>query len=179
MYAEVDIDLAGFAVGIAEKNERLPHIERIKAGDIILGMPSNGIHSNGLSLARKVIPETEKDKRQTLLKPTEIYSREMSMLLKTGCILAAAHITGGGLKSNIERVIPEGLKAVLNYNWKIPEIFNTIQSLGKIDKDEMFKVFNMGIGMAVIVHRNDIPLITKLSENNNIKLIRIGQLENG
>ena len=102
----------------------------------------------------------------------------MSMLLKTGCILAAAHITGGGLKSNIERVIPEGLKAVLNYNWKIPEIFNTIQSLGKIDKDEMFKVFNMGIGMAVIVHRNDIPLITKLSENNNIDLIRIGQLEN-
>jgi len=179
MYLEGDIDLAGFAVGIAEKNARLPHIDRIKAGDIIFGMPSNGIHSNGLSLARKVIPNTLKDKRQILLKPTKIYSREMSMLLKTGCILSAAHITGGGLKSNIERVIPEGLKAVLNYNWKIPEIFNAIQSLGKIDNDEMFKVFNMGIGMAVIVHHNDIPAVMKLTESNNIDLINIGQLENG
>jgi len=179
MYAEGDIDLAGFAVGIAEEDHILPHIDEIRTGDTVLGIPSSGIHSNGLSLARKVIPKSERNIRRMLLKPTRIYAKEIKAVLQTGAMLGAAHITGGGLKCNIERVIPKKLKLSLNRTWKIPEIFKLIKHYGKIEDEEMYKVFNMGIGMALICHSEDVPLMQKISDQNNFELLRIGSLKNG
>jgi len=145
---------------------------------MVLGIPSSGIHSNGLSLARKVIPESEKKLREILLKPTRIYTGEMKTVSSTGVLLGAAHITGGGIAGNIERVIPENLKLTLNYAWEVPEIFKLIKHYGEIEDEEMYRVFNMGIGMALIFHSKDYPLIQRVSEENKLGLIRIGRLEN-
>ena len=118
-YGPDDFDLAGFAVGIAEKDSMLPRRDDDPA-DLILGLPSSGIHSNGLSLARKVIPETDREGWEELLVPTRIYAREMSVLGESRKVLAAAHVTGGGLWGNLKRVIPEGLSARFSFDWEEP-----------------------------------------------------------
>ncbi len=179
MYEKNAFDLAGFAIGIAERGELLPKKEQIIKGDAILGLESNGIHSNGLSLARKAIPEGETETLKELLKPTRIYTREMKFLIKTGKILAAAHITGGGLEANIKRILPSNLRPVLNRKWEIPGIFKIIQEYGEIETEEMFRVFNMGIGMAIIVHESDRKTLKERAIKHNIKLIDIGMIENG
>jgi len=177
LYGPNDFDLAGFAVGIAEKDKVLPLLAEIRAGDLILGLPSSGIHSNGLSLARKVIPESDSASWERMLAPTLIYSREMGLLLGTGQVLAAAHITGGGLRGNLSRVIPETLAPKLTFDWKVPEIFRTIQSQGGVSEEEMRKVFNLGIGIAIIAHptaRND---LFALARRSDFALLEIGVLE--
>jgi len=173
MYNTDDLDLAGFAVGIADKKNILPQVNKIEKGDYILGIPSNGIHSNGFSLARKVIPESDSRSQKELLIPTKIYSNEMEIVLKTGKVLAAAHITGGGIIGNLKRIIPDKLDLKLYNNWNIPGIFKTIQEYGKITDEEMSKVFNMGIGICIIVKRDIKGSIVQFAQSQNILLMHI------
>jgi phosphoribosylformylglycinamidine cyclo-ligase len=176
LYGPDDFDLAGFAVGLAEKDSLLPRKAEIKAGDLILGIPSSGIHSNGLSLARKVIPETDRAAWEEMLTPTIIYAREMGLLTSTGKVLAAAHITGGGLYGNLQRVIPDALAPQFSFTWKIPAIFEKIQALGGIAQKEMRSVFNLGIGIAMIAHGQDRDELQGLARRSGFELLDIGVL---
>lgn len=180
LYAADDFDLAGFCVGLVEKEKMLPRKDKLKKGDVILALPSAGIHSNGLSLARKVISEKDREGRKKLLEPTKIYVKELSKLLETDMILTAAHITGGGLESNFERTLPAGLRAEFDYKaWKTPEIFLKIMRDGNISEQEMRKVFNMGIGIAMAVSEKDAWIVTEKAEKEGIELLKIGELTDG
>lgn len=176
MYAPDDIDLAGFAVGIVEKKNILPKKDLISGGDVVFGLPSSGIHSNGFSLARKVIPREQKKAWEELLIPTRIYTDEMAILLGTGKVLGAAHITGGGIYGNLKRVIPDHLACKLFHNWEIPRVFPAIQQQGNITDEEMYRVFNMGIGMALIVRNEDKDECVELSKCHGFSLLHIGEL---
>jgi phosphoribosylformylglycinamidine cyclo-ligase len=176
LYGADDFDLAGFAVGLAEKDAVLPRKADIRAGDAILGIPSSGIHSNGLSLARKVIPETDVKSWEDLLTPTLIYAREMSMLNGTGKVLAAAHVTGGGLAGNLQRVIPDALAPRFTFDWPVPPIFGRIQDLGGIPEKEMRSVFNLGIGIALVAHGGDVAALKDAAREAGFPLLSIGTL---
>ncbi len=174
VYRADDIDLAGFATGVAEADRQLPHRQSIKAGHVILGLPSTGVHSNGFSLARKALSEADDPVWRELLTPTRIYVRELAEIRH--CIEAAAHITGGGLPGNLSRVLPDGLKAHLTWDWSIPEIFGAIEHSGNIPQKEMRAVFNMGIGIAVVVAEEDAGKIAGLVGEPTIHL---GEVVNG
>ena len=176
LYGADDFDLAGFAVGLAEKNSVLPRMADIAAGDAILGIPSSGIHSNGLSLARKVIPESDTQAWEEMLTPTLIYAREMAVLLETGKVLAAAHITGGGLEGNLQRVIPKPLAPRYTFAWPVPAIFEKIQRLGGIPEKEMRSVFNLGIGCALVTHPADVEPLQRAAREAGFPLLSIGTL---
>jgi len=148
MYGSDDLDLAGFATGIVEADRQLPLTDSIRAGDIVLGLSSTGVHSNGFSLARNVLSDADDAVWQKLLTPTRIYVQELAGIRH--CIKAAAHITGGGLEGNLSRVFPQNLKPHIAWDWEVPEIFNAIQHTGGISQSEMRAVFNMGIGIAVV-----------------------------
>jgi phosphoribosylformylglycinamidine cyclo-ligase len=179
LYGPDDIDLAGFAVGIVEKNKMLPRLDRMEEGDLVLGMPSAGVHSNGYSLARKAVDPEDRATWQELLVPTRIYVRELLDLISTGRVLGAAHITGSGLAGNVERVIPRDLRARFDWDWAIPPIFAKIQSGGKVDDDEMRSVFNMGIGMAVIAKKEEAEGLVEIAAAKGIALFRAGELVRG
>jgi phosphoribosylformylglycinamidine cyclo-ligase len=176
LYGADDFDLAGFAVGMAEKSAVLPRKADIRAGDAILGIPSSGIHSNGLSLARKVIPETDVKAWEELLTPTIIYAKEMAALLGTGKVLAAAHITGGGLEGNLRRVIPDSLAPRYSFDWPVPGIFQTIQRRGDIPEKEMRAVFNLGIGISLVAHPADVETLRQAARDAGFSLLSIGTL---
>jgi phosphoribosylformylglycinamidine cyclo-ligase len=177
LYGPDDMDLAGFAVGFAEKDGVLPRKAEIRAGDLILGLASSGIHSNGLSLARKIVPESDAATWGEMLTPTLIYVREMLALLATGKLLAAAHITGGGLYGNLRRVIPDALQPRFDFAWKVPRIFHTIQSLGGVSDEEMRRVFNLGIGIAMIARPGDLDALHEAGRSVGAEVLRIGELE--
>ena len=141
-----ETDLAGFCTGIVEKSEIIDG-RFIKKGDKIIGLPSSGVHSNGFTLIRQMgMHDLE------LSTPTIIYAKQIQQLLDEIPILGMAHITGGGLEENVSRVIPDGLKANIDWNsWKLPDIFSRIMSKGDVPLDEMKRVFNMGIGFVLIV----------------------------
>ena len=162
-YPEGEYDLAGFAVGIVEKSKIIDGRE-IKKGDSVIGIASNGLHSNGFSLVRKVlleskkykigdkIPSFEKSLGEELLKPTSIYVSPVLHLLEKYKILGIAHITGGGIVENIPRILPEEVSIQINQkSWAKPSIFTFIQKEGEISDEEMYRTFNMGIGMVLIV----------------------------
>jgi phosphoribosylformylglycinamidine cyclo-ligase len=174
-YGPDDFDLAGFAVGIAESEAVLPRMKEIVQGDIILGLPSSGIHSNGLSLARKLIPESDRTGWEELLTPTLIYSREMAALTRTGKILAAAHITGGGLFGNLQRVIPDGLSPRFSFDWEEPPVFGRLRAAG-VPEGELRQVYNLGIGIALIAHDGDREELLALATSESISLRVIGVL---
>ena len=176
VYGADDFDLAGFAVGIAEKRAVLPRKSEIRKGDLILGLPSSGIHSNGLSLARKLIPETDADAWNEMLIPTRIYAEEMRALTDSGRVLAAAHITGGGLLGNLQRVIPKALQPKLTFDWTVPSIFPRIQSAGGVSDEEMRAVFNLGIGIAMIAHPEDRAALRSIAGEKGFALLDIGVL---
>ncbi|MDD9841775.1 MAG: phosphoribosylformylglycinamidine cyclo-ligase [Alphaproteobacteria bacterium] len=168
MYQQKDYDLAGFALGAVERTDLLPR-KNIRAGDILLGLASNGVHANGFSLIHKIIEtlpqgwhtplqgimdETVTDSTETLanalLTPTRIYVKPLLNALKA--IKALCHITGGGLTENLPRILPNGLMAEVNLaTWPLPPIFNWLQQAGNIETDELLRVFNCGIGMVAIV----------------------------
>ncbi|MGD0725273.1 MAG: phosphoribosylformylglycinamidine cyclo-ligase [Spirochaetia bacterium] len=177
LYKEDDFDLAGFAVGIAEQDAVLPLKEEIRAGDLVLGLRSSGIHSNGLSLARKVIPESDSAAWEEMLTPTLIYTREMGILMESRQVLAAAHITGGGLYGNLQRVIPDTLTPRFTFDWKVPPLFGKIQSLGGISDQEMRSVFNLGIGIAMIAHPGAKDGLVHMAGRSGFELLEIGVLE--
>jgi phosphoribosylformylglycinamidine cyclo-ligase len=174
MYGKEDFDLAGFCVGLVEKDKMLPQKKKMDKKDIILGLPSSGIHSNGLSLARKILTGT--DERKKLLEPTKIYSKELNILLNTGYVSGAAHITGGGLYHNIRRIIPDNLEPRIYFNWEIPNIFQNIQQKGGLEFQEMEKVFNLGIGIALIIKPQNLNEFLDISNKNNIAILKIGEL---
>lgn len=176
MYDPDEFDLAGFAIGVADKRRLLPKKEQIRSGDPIIGLPSSGIHSNGFSLARKVIPESETELRKELLTPTRIYVKDVKKLISTGLIRAAAHITGGGLRNNLMRVMPDGMEPDLKFDWKMPSVFDALQQRGSIDDEEMRRVFNVGIGLALIVPREDSDAFVSFGREAGIELQIIGEV---
>lgn len=166
-YAEDEYDLAGFCVGVVEY-DRIIDGSEIGVGDRIIGLTSNGVHSNGFSLVRKVFFDQERfsvtDRfdslegtlGEELLRPTKIYIKTLLNLIKNFSIRGIAHITGGGLIDNVPRILPERCKAVIaRDSWDIPAIFRIIQEQGNVDMAEMLRVFNMGIGMTIVVDEND------------------------
>ena len=167
IYGDNEYDLAGFCVGVAESDKIIDGSE-VSVGDKIIGLTSNGIHSNGLSLARKALFEKsnltvadtveglEGSIGAELLRPTKIYVKTILNIIRDFTVKGMAHITGGGFVENIPRALPGRCKAViLKDSWNIPFIFKHIQKMGGIDSDEMFRTFNMGIGMVIIVAGKD------------------------
>ncbi|WP_314686354.1 phosphoribosylformylglycinamidine cyclo-ligase [uncultured Bifidobacterium sp.] len=164
MYAPDEYDLAGFTVGVAERS-RLVDGTGIGRGDALIGLPSSGVHSNGFSLARRalfdqagydastILPELEgRTLGDVLLEPTRIYVKALRPLFAAGLVRGVAHITGGGFIENVPRMLPDGLAArVDRSSWTVPPVFDVIERAGGIDHDEMFNVFNMGIGMVLAV----------------------------
>jgi phosphoribosylformylglycinamidine cyclo-ligase len=165
-----DYDLVGFIIGVVEK-EKLIQGKDIVAGDSIIGLPSSGLHTNGYSLVRKIFgvepsvlnsryPELGRTLGEVLLEPHRCYLKQLKPLLPV--IKGLAHITGGGLVDNVPRVLPEGLAAKFDsQTWSVPPIFQLIQKRGNVDRDEMYHVFNMGIGMAVICSSDNVDHLTK------------------
>jgi phosphoribosylformylglycinamidine cyclo-ligase len=190
-YGEGEYDLAGFAVGIVEK-ENLDTASQIKPGDKVIGLPSSGLHSNGFSLVRKIFFEkksyrlTQRIKTlgrtlgEELLEPTRIYTRPILYLLSRFKIKGIAHITGGGLMRNISRILPLGCEAqVYRGTWDPHPIFKFVQKEGSISEKEMFRVFNMGIGMVLIISSHEEkPIIKALSDQNEEAKI-IGEVARG
>ncbi|XP_030058020.1 trifunctional purine biosynthetic protein adenosine-3 [Microcaecilia unicolor] len=167
MYSPGEYDLAGFAVGAVERGHMLPQLERIRDGDVVIGIASSGLHSNGFSLVRKILekssltyssPSPESGEHHTwgelLLTPTKIYSKTLLAVLRSGHVKAYAHITGGGLLENIPRVLPECLAVSLDARcWKIPKIFSWLQEEGALSAEEMARTFNCGIGAILVVEK--------------------------
>jgi phosphoribosylformylglycinamidine cyclo-ligase len=191
MYAEGDYDLAGFCVGAVDRDKVLTG-SRIAPGDVILGLTSSGVHSNGFSLVRRIIAERgwrlegpapadpERSLGDVLLEPTRIYVRSLLPLVQSGRVNGIAHITGGGLLENIPRVLPEECRAVLdNDSWALPPIFEALQEGGSVAPQEMARTFNCGVGMAVIVARDDAGAVADALTNAGETVHRIGRVEPG
>jgi phosphoribosylformylglycinamidine cyclo-ligase len=201
IYSKDDIDLAGFVVGVVEKTSIIkPGL--VKKNDIIVGLPSSGVHSNGFSLIRKIIKDkkiklshkmdirsgaTAKQKpgnttlAEELLVPTKLYYKVISKLLGKGTGLhGIAHITGGGFYENINRVIPKNLNALINMgSWEIPGIFNFLKNAGNVSEKEMFRVFNMGIGMVLVIDPADYEKVKKISSLAGEEIFKIGIMAEG
>ncbi len=185
MYQRGEYDLAGTIVGVVDRRKMIDG-SRINPGDAIVGLPSNGLHTNGYSLARKVFFDTMKldlDARlpglgrtlgEELLKVHKNYQPLLASLPE-GLVKGLAHITGGGLIDNLPRVLPEGCDAIIERkSWRVPAIFRLIQENGGVDADEMYQVFNMGIGMTLIVAERDLPEVLALTKGK-----KIGRIEQG
>ncbi|HEY1058156.1 MAG TPA: phosphoribosylformylglycinamidine cyclo-ligase [Limnobacter sp.] len=160
MYPEGEYDLAGFAVGVVEKSEIIDG-SKVAAGDVVIGLASNGVHSNGFSLVRKILDRAQPDLnqpcdgvtlREAIMAPTRMYVKPVLELIRKLPVHALAHITGGGLVENIPRVLPESLTAELNRSsWPETDLFKWLQQNGQVPFDEMNRVFNCGIGMVIVV----------------------------
>ncbi|MDU4378639.1 MAG: phosphoribosylformylglycinamidine cyclo-ligase [Anaerococcus vaginalis] len=186
LYKENDYDLAGFCVGIVDK-EKIITGQKIKKGDHIFGLKSSGIHSNGYSLVRKIVLEKEKlslDEKiegldtslgEELLKPTKIYVKEILDLLEKIEINGLSHITGGGFYENIPRMIPDGLCAKIDVrNIPLPKIFSLLEKWGELDKKDMYETFNMGVGLVFAVDKNDIEKVKEIIDED--ELLDLGEV---
>ena len=195
IYARGDYDLAGFCVGVAER-KRVIDGKAIAAGDVVLGVASSGLHSNGYSLVRKVVfdiagltvdqhvEELGRTVGEALLEPTRIYVRGVRRILanykKKHVVHGIAHITGGGLHENLERILPPGIRVLIDRgSWPTPPIFNWLQRLGEIDADEMARVFNMGVGLALVVSSFYADSIRHQLADCGLKSWQIGQVVSG
>lgn len=190
-YSEDEYDLAGFAVGVVDK-EKIIDGTKIGEGDIIIGLPSSGVHSNGYSLVRKIVFEKENMKvdkfieeldttiGEELLKPTRIYTKTVMPLIEKFDIHGICHITGGGLYENVPRIIPEGLSANMDTR-EIPrqEIFNLLAKWGNIEEKEMYSTFNMGVGMVLIVDSKEAEEIKADLEKRGEEYFVLGKVEKG
>jgi len=188
LYRDGEYDLAGFCVGIVEA-DRLIDGSEIRVGDKIVGIASSGLHSNGFSLVRKVLAEVginlaekapggEHTLGEELLRPTRIYVKSLLNLIKSFTVKGLVHITGGGFLENIPRILPLPCQAVIHKgDWEVPPIFTFIQEKGKIAEEEMFRVFNMGIGMVVVVPEKEVEDVLERLENLGEKADLIGTIE--
>ncbi|MBV5337431.1 MAG: phosphoribosylformylglycinamidine cyclo-ligase, partial [Deltaproteobacteria bacterium] len=187
MYPEGEYDLAGFAVGVVEKSTIITG-QTIVPGDAVLGLPSSGAHSNGYSLVRKIIARSspdldapfggEKSLADTLMAPTRIYVKPLLALMAALPVKGMAHITGGGLTENVPRVLPEAVKAVIDQSsWSRPKLFQWLQREGNVAESEMHRVFNCGIGMVVIVARENVQQALHLLHAAGEKAVEIGCIE--
>ena len=167
MYPQHHYDLAGFAVGLVSASKRLP--QKVAAGDVLIGLPSSGVHSNGYSLVRQLLAETDlgsqslddgSEMLNALMRPTRIYVKQVLPLMQQGLIHAAAHITGGGITENLPRVIPDGLVANIDpLAWQRPELFDRLQHAGHLSETTMRSTFNLGIGMILVVPEQAVSLV--------------------
>ena len=188
MYQSGDYDLAGFCVGVVEKKDIIDGRD-IRAGDQVIGLASTGLHSNGYSLARAIVdrsnasldtPIGTSTLGQTLLTPTRIYVRSILDLLKACPVKGIAHITGGGLPGNIPRVLPDTLECHIDPNaWHRPEIFQWLQSEGQVADDEMWRTFNCGIGLIIIVSPENAAKAKALLDQCGETAFHIGQIQAG
>jgi phosphoribosylformylglycinamidine cyclo-ligase len=185
MYAAGDYDLAGFAVGAAERGALLP--QGVAPGDAILGLASDGVHSNGFSLVRRIAQASGlhwaseapfapgQSLGAALMTPTRLYVAPVLALHRAGLLHAAAHITGGGLPGNVPRVLPEGMRAVMTGGWEVPAVFRWLAQAGGVAAQEMLRVFNCGIGMVVVVR--DEAAATALLEQSGERVFALGRVE--
>ncbi|MBY0520820.1 MAG: phosphoribosylformylglycinamidine cyclo-ligase [Sphingomonas sp.] len=191
MYADGDYDLAGFCVGAVERDQVITGV-RVRAGDVILGLASSGVHSNGFSLVRRLAADRgwKLDRPalfdldtlliDALMVPTRIYVKALLPLVKAGKIAAMAHITGGGLLENIPRCLPKDMQAVIGANaWEQPRLMAFLQAQGNIEPGEMAKTFNCGIGMAVVVAQEDLAEVTASLESAGETVHAIGLVLSG
>jgi phosphoribosylformylglycinamidine cyclo-ligase len=185
MYPDGEYDLAGFAVGVVEK-ANIIDCKSIQPGDIVLGLASSGPHSNGFSLIRKIIEREKIDFTKAenkkladdLITPTRIYVKPMLQLMQQIKIKGMAHITGGGLLENIPRMLDESLTAVLDKNaWQLPPVFTWLQQHGKVEDKEMHRVFNCGIGMVVVVAKEDVGAAMKHLQTAGETVMQLGTIQ--
>jgi len=189
LYAEGDYDLAGFAVGAAERGRLLP--AGVAVGDAILGLPSDGVHSNGFSLVRRIVEKNGlpldapspfsagETLGEALLAPTRLYVRSLLALHRAGLLKAAAHITGGGLPGNLPRVLPDGVLAALSPGWPVPPVFGWLARAGGVAPGEMARVFNCGIGMALVVAAADADSAMAVLREAGEAPVAIGEVARG
>lgn len=179
MYKKDKYDLAGFAVGIVEKNKIIDG-SAIRSGDQIIGLPSSGLHSNGFSLARNVFSLRDQKKyAKELLMPTRIYAKEILGLIEKFSPKGIAHITGGAFYEKLTKILPKGKCFVINKeSWPIPKIFQIIQKKGKIGSREMYRTFNMGIGLALVFRTKDMASVCAYFKRKKMKYYKIGKVVN-
>ncbi|UWQ12197.1 phosphoribosylformylglycinamidine cyclo-ligase [Aliiroseovarius crassostreae] len=190
MYDEGDFDLAGFSVGAMERGEVLPR--GVREGDVLLGLASDGVHSNGYSLVRKLVEvsgfgweatcpwDDSITLGEALLAPTRLYVTQVLEAIQSGGVHALAHITGGGLTENLPRVLPNGLGALVDLDaWDLPPVFKWLGATGGMDDAEMLKTFNSGQGMVLVVDAREAQKITDLLTNAGERVSRLGVIQKG
>jgi phosphoribosylformylglycinamidine cyclo-ligase len=195
LYRKGEYDLAGFCVGIVEKDDLIDG-SQMEPGDVVIGVASSGLHSNGFSLVRKIVfdiagltvrsrvEEFGKSVGQILLTPTRIYSQPIRRILKhytvKNVVHGIAHVTGGGIQENLERIIPEGVHAELvRESWDIPPVFKWIQQLGDVDNEEMDRVFNLGIGLVLVVSNYYADNIQRILQREGLESWKMGEIKPG
>ena len=189
MYADGDYDLAGFTVGAAERNALLPRTD-IAPGDVVLGLASSGPHSNGYSLVRRIVersglkyadraPFAEATLGEALLEPTRIYVKQLLQVIRaTGAIKGLAHITGGGLPGNVPRCLPDGTRARLDARqWTPPRVFQWLREVGQVPTDDMLRTFNCGLGMIVVMAKDDAARVAHALTETGETVSEIGVIE--
>tara|TARA_B100000963_G_scaffold28261_1_gene20910 strand:- start:518 stop:1447 length:930 start_codon:yes stop_codon:yes gene_type:complete len=190
IYRGDDFDLAGFAVGVVER-KKLLNVNNVKNGDILVGIKSSGIHSNGFSLIRKALKknrikvtsklpfDSSKTIGEELLIPTKIYVNDLLPLIKKELINSIAHITGGGIFENLSRAVPKNLKGVINTkNFRIPKIFHWLKKLANISPQEMLSTFNCGVGVIIIIKKDNYKKVLDHLKKNKVKFYLLGEIEN-
>jgi phosphoribosylformylglycinamidine cyclo-ligase len=190
-YAPGEYDLAGFIVGVVDRDKILTG-DKVQVGDVLLGLPSNGLHTNGYSLARKLLFEVARYSPQKyvnelkakvgneLMRVHKSYWPTVRRLLDADCLSAVAHITGGGITENLPRVLPKGTAAVVQYgSWPVLPIFKHLQSLGNVPKDEMLRTFNMGVGMVLVVPSKKFKKAQGIIDRAGEKCYTIGRIVSG
>ncbi|MBU9710702.1 phosphoribosylformylglycinamidine cyclo-ligase [Evansella tamaricis] len=193
LYKPEEYDVAGFVVGIAEK-KHLFDPKNVKEGDILIGLPSTGVHSNGFSLVRKIVKsqgltwddsfvasgESQKTIGEVLLTPTKIYVEALQPFLGKGVVKAASHITGGGIIENVPRMVPDGLEAVIDVSsWEVPFIFRWLGEKGNLSDRDLYETFNMGIGLVLAVDKNAVNMVLKTLQENGETAHVIGEIKRG
>ena len=188
MYHGADYDLAGFCVGIVEKDSIIDGT-KTRAGDVVLGLPSSGPHSNGFSLIRKILQVSKAELSQDLdgaslidrlMTPTQIYVKPLLALMSQVSLHGLSHITGGGLVDNIPRVIPDGLEVVLERKaWRREPVFEWLQQQGRVSDAEMYRVFNCGIGMTIQLGTGDVDKAVRLLRDAGQEALVIGEVRSG
>jgi len=191
MYKKGDYDLAGFAVGAVERSSVLPR-PNISIGDIVLGLPSSGVHSNGFSLVRKIVSMSGLEYSSpspwnpsitlgaALLEPTKIYVKTLLPVIREGLLKGLSHITGGGFLENIPRVLPSGTGCYIDARaWELPPVFRWLMKEGKVRPLEMARTFNNGIGMILIVGRDDVDKAILTLQASGERVYRVGEVVAG
>jgi len=190
MYAEGDYDLAGFAIGAAERGTLLPRVDEMAPGDVIVGIASSGAHSNGYSLVRKIVERSGlswddvapfsngKTLAEALLEPTRIYARALKPIFEAKLAKGAAHITGGGLVENTPRAVPDHLVPVFDWNaWTRPVVFEWLQAIGGVPEEDMRRTFNLGVGMVLIVEACKADAVIAKLNDDGERAFAIGVLK--
>ncbi|MCM1488613.1 MAG: phosphoribosylformylglycinamidine cyclo-ligase, partial [Firmicutes bacterium] len=190
MMPEDEYDIAGYTTGVVDKSKIIDN-SRVKEGDVVVGLASTGVHSNGFSLVRKIFDITAKEALEkvlpdgktlgeTLLTPTEIYVKPVLDLISKVDVKAVSHITGGGFYENVPRSLPEGFTARINKSaYEVPYIFRYMEEVGQIPERDMYNTFNMGIGMTAVVPENEANKAVEILRAHNIKAYCIGEIVKG